>query len=172
MSTDRVNRWLTLAANLGVIVGIIFLVIEINQSTVTTRAEMFSSFQDEWIAIDLSWQNKEFAEAWAKAIENPEELTLTEMVQLNGFMWSYMDHITTYETFWDLGVFEEPQPSLEVIIADTVHIFMGNKFSQAWWAENKPQITSVSSAIIDREIENMANQNLDIYNRIKMRILE
>ena len=39
MSFKRLNQWLTLIANLGVLLGIIFLVIEINQNTEAIRIE-------------------------------------------------------------------------------------------------------------------------------------
>ena len=39
MSFKRLNQWLTLFANLGVLLGIIFLVIEINQNTEAIRIE-------------------------------------------------------------------------------------------------------------------------------------
>ncbi len=41
MDSDRLNRWLTLGANLGVLVGIIFLAVEIRQ----TQAWLGSNFQ-------------------------------------------------------------------------------------------------------------------------------
>ena len=172
MKKIDLGQTLGILANVGVIVGIIILVIEINQATVTTRAEMVSSFQDRWVAIDLSWQSEDLAGAWAKAIENPEELTVTEMVQLNGFMWSYIDHISTNRILWDLGIFEEPQTSQENIIAGNAHVFFGNKFSQAWWVENRAHVNPSSAALIDREIEQAAGQNLDFYDRIRTRILE
>ena len=39
MKLDDLNRWLTLAANLGVILGIVFIGIEMNQSTRATKAQ-------------------------------------------------------------------------------------------------------------------------------------
>ena len=42
MSFKRLNQWLTLIANLGVLLGIIFLVIEINQNTEAIRIESVS----------------------------------------------------------------------------------------------------------------------------------
>lgn len=38
MNVETVNRWLTLAANVGVIVGIAFLIVEINQNTQATKS--------------------------------------------------------------------------------------------------------------------------------------
>lgn len=40
METDRVNRWLTLGANFGVVIGIALLILEINQNTEMMRAQM------------------------------------------------------------------------------------------------------------------------------------
>lgn len=76
MHADRTNKWLTLGANLGVLAGIILVAFEINQASRTSNAEMIDSFQDRWIAMDMSWQDAEFAAAWAKAMDNPEELSL------------------------------------------------------------------------------------------------
>ena len=38
MDLSRLNQWLTILANLGVMVGIIFLIIELNQNTQALRA--------------------------------------------------------------------------------------------------------------------------------------
>jgi hypothetical protein len=42
MDSDRINRWLTLGANVGVLVGIILLVLELNQNSVLMRAQIFN----------------------------------------------------------------------------------------------------------------------------------
>jgi len=39
VNSDRLNRWLTLGANLGVLVGIILLVVELNQNREMMRAQ-------------------------------------------------------------------------------------------------------------------------------------
>ena len=39
MSLDSLNKWLSLTANIGVLLGILFLIIEINQNTRATRVE-------------------------------------------------------------------------------------------------------------------------------------
>ena len=144
MNADSLNKWLTLGANLGVLVGISLVAFEINQATVTTRAEMISSHQDRWVAMDLSWQSEDLAAAWAKAMESPDELTLTEMVQLNGFMWSYIDHIGTNRVLWEMGIFEDPLPSQEDIITNNASIFFGNKYAQAWVVENRDNMNPLS----------------------------
>ena len=118
MDADKVNRWLSLGANLGVLAGIALLVYEINQATLTTRAEMVSSHQDRWVNLDLSWQDAEFANTWATALEAPEELSTAQMIQLNGFMWAFFDHVATTRLLWNLGILD--RPSIDSSLAQDV----------------------------------------------------
>ncbi len=134
---------------------------------------MVSSHQDRWVAIDLSWQDREFAAAWAKAMEDPMELTLTEMIQLNGFMWAYFDHIDTISKLWDLGILDDLTATPEEIISSNTYIFFGNKFSQAWLKENRKNLNPRTIEIVDQVMRKVtADETLDSYIRIKTQIGE
>lgn len=47
MVADRINNWLTLAANVGVVVSLLFLAYEINQSTKATIAAASQGLTDQ-----------------------------------------------------------------------------------------------------------------------------
>lgn len=47
MDSDRINKWLTLTANIGVIVSLLFLAYEINQSTKATIAAASQGLTDQ-----------------------------------------------------------------------------------------------------------------------------
>lgn len=172
MDKDRLNRWLTLGANFGVLAGIGLLAYEINQATLTTRAEMISNHQDRWVTMDLSWQDSEIASAWATAMETPEELTVTEMVQLNGLMWSFFDHVATTRTLWRLGILDNPDLQPENIYVQNAYIFFGNKYSRAWIEENRHNLSPLAMETIDQLMEETSeDETLEMYNRIKERIV-
>ena len=40
MDTDKVNRWLTLTANLGILIGLVLLIVEIRQNSQLMRAQI------------------------------------------------------------------------------------------------------------------------------------
>lgn len=173
MDADKVNRWLTLGANFGVLAGIGLLVYEINQATLTTRADMVSSHQDRWVTIDLSWQESDFAATWAKAMETPEELTVAEMVQLNGFMWAFFDHVSTTRTLWRLGILNDTPLSPDQIISENAYIFFGNKFSRAWIEENRINLSAPALATIESALAaESENETLEMFDRIKRRIVK
>ena len=171
MDADRVNKWVSWGASIGVLAGIILLAYEINQATLTTRAEIINSYQDRWVTIDLSWQDREIAAALAKALEDPNELTLTEMIQLNGFMWSYFDHIDSNRLLWTLGILDDRSQTPEQIIYNNAYMFLGNKFSQAWVEENRENLGGRTMEIVDQVLNEVtADETFDSYNRIKMLI--
>lgn len=52
MTMDKLNTWLTLIANIGVLAGIVFLAIEIRTNTETNRIGIQESFSGNWIEIN------------------------------------------------------------------------------------------------------------------------
>jgi hypothetical protein len=82
MNLDSTNRWLTLAANIGVMAGIIFLAVELQQNTMATQLSAAGSFQDGFSEVELFIAGSpEFSELLDKGrtgadISAPEQLRL------------------------------------------------------------------------------------------------
>ncbi len=73
MDADRVNRWLTLVANLGVLIGLFLLVFEIRQNTDLMRAQ---------IAMQRTISTREIYSDWANGGELiPIEVKLFEQLE-------------------------------------------------------------------------------------------
>jgi len=161
---------IAIATNLGVIIGVVFLAFEIRLSTLTARGEMISSFQDRWVAIGSSWQNEDFAEALAAAIDTPDELTTAEMIQVTGSLYTFIDQLFTNKLLWDLGVFRAPQPTNEEIIQGNIDVFFGNEFARAWWAEQQATIDPEIVRLINLHLSNQSIQNAEVFNRVRGRI--
>jgi len=82
---DRVNRWLVLFANIGVLTGILFLAYELRQNTVATQMEAASNFQDSFSEIEFFIsRNPEFAEL-LDAGRRGEELPDVSAMRLSVF---------------------------------------------------------------------------------------
>jgi len=62
VDTDRLNRWITLGANIGVLAGIIFLGLEIRQNTLVAKIESANTLEQNLRGVTLSiWSDPEFA---------------------------------------------------------------------------------------------------------------
>jgi len=173
MQSDNVNRWFSVGANIGVLIGLILVAVEINQANTTARAEMATSFQDRWVDIDISWQDADFAQTWAKSLTNPGQLTTTEMLQLNGFMWSFADHLGNYKLMWDLDIFAPPQESYEKLVIDVADIYFGSMYGRAWYEENKDSFHPAAVKVLDEYLQiREPTEFLDQFKRIQDRVAD
>ena len=57
--TDKLNSWLTLGANIGVLVGLLLLVIELNQNSDVVRAQIHQARSDNFESFSVELANSE-----------------------------------------------------------------------------------------------------------------
>ena len=90
MQLDKLNQWLILCSNLGVLVGIVFLAVEINQSTTVARSSARQAIAEKVAdrAI-LALESEDFVELSMK-IFNGGPLTDTEYFQAMSRWYSTM----------------------------------------------------------------------------------
>lgn len=136
MEPEKVNRWLTLGANFGVLIGIILLVVELDQNRDMIRAQArndISRHVSDHLAVLGS--NRELASLMRRA-EADEELTEVEAAQ-----HFYM--FTSNKRMWEnihyqyrIGLFEEEEFEAE----RTAWRFLINKdksFARIWCATRR-----------------------------------
>ena len=91
MDPDKTNRWLTLVANIGVLIGLIVLIFELSQNTEMMRAQMHSD------AMSIRTANR-FAEAnsgeYARILAKLEDASGTTSMNL---AMAPLDSLTTEE---------------------------------------------------------------------------
>ena len=100
MDTDRLNRWLSVGANIGVVIGIAVLILEINQNTEMMRAQMTQAraenlidrYRDEihsdyWAEILAKRRVAKTIDEWVSSLE-PVEYERVWTFQL--FQWHYL----------------------------------------------------------------------------------
>ncbi len=83
MNVDSTNRWLTLIANVGVIVGLIFLALEIRQNTEVARSAV--DLEITVMGTDFHMrvaENPALARAYYIGLRDPDSLTEDERMQL------------------------------------------------------------------------------------------
>lgn len=87
MDTDRLNKWLSLVANLGVIAGIVFLAFEIQQSNqIATAANDIGIRSSYGSANELVAGNPELAEIIFRARDADTEFTGAEREMLESYI--------------------------------------------------------------------------------------
>ncbi|MGB5347701.1 MAG: hypothetical protein WBN23_16155 [Woeseia sp.] len=132
MDSDRVTRWLTLAANVGVIVGIVFLVLEMRQTGAIATAQVRLEYSAGWRSVDESRQDESFSEVITKSIENPAELSLNEVVQLDAYYSGILDQMLSAQTARIAGLVNGPFAEAANIVGA---IYFSDQFARSWWKQ-------------------------------------
>lgn len=128
---DRLTRWLTLAANLGVVLGLIILIVEVRQNAALTRAQMEVGTNDLLAQIELSLAEPEIAAAWVKSIQSPEAMTPVEVRMVESHLVSVMlqlDHMFNME---DSGLVSREDVRRHA--RNVVPYYFGSRHAKNWW---------------------------------------
>jgi len=132
LDKDRVGHWLTLAANLGVIVGIAFLVLEIRQNSDIATAQVRLDYAAGWRSIDGQRQDEAFAQVYSRSILDPDQLSFSEVVQLDGYYVGVIDQMQSAYTASRAGL---RSGRFEDVAREVAILYFSNAFSQAWWQQ-------------------------------------
>jgi len=87
VESDRLNRWLTLATNLAVVLGIGFLVVEVQQNTAAIRGQASIAVNDSLASLDRAiYADAEFTDIWIRGRESLDNLDPVERERFRKFI--------------------------------------------------------------------------------------
>jgi hypothetical protein len=128
VNLDTTNRWLTLAANIGVMAGIIVLAVELQQNTVATQLSAAGSSQGRFSEVELFVAgNPEFSELLDKGrtgadISAPEQLRLMVFYGTVLRQWQF-DHLQYLSGALDEDVWLGSRDYMAQILDEDIGLF-------------------------------------------------
>jgi hypothetical protein len=120
MTTGRVNTWISLGANIGVIVSILFLAFEINQSTKATTAAASDSVVDGFNTLNMPMiSDPQVARVFIVGLYEPDKLTDVEAVQFAMWLRSLVNQHMRLRRLSELGLYanSERLPNVKQLAA-------------------------------------------------------
>jgi hypothetical protein len=119
MDSVKMNQWLITLANFGVIVGIVFLVLEIRQTsmqieqntTALSAQSIFQINQNTGIAKRAIAQDVDLAELLMRGDEDPESLTELEQARFISWKRARFDDLEAYWVFHRKGLIDDRDAS-------------------------------------------------------------
>ena len=171
MSRTESRDWLVIIGNFSVVAGLILVAFQINQSAFLVRAEIGSNSYNRLVENDRVTVDQSFAEVWAKSLEQPENLTISEMIQLEGYLNSLINSLEGDEWLYDIGIFEGTN---EDLLSYTSGIISSNRFAMSWWTETRPEHQKYQPVLvekIDRQISGVpCESDVERLKRIQSRL--
>jgi len=154
-----VNRteWKSYAELIGIVAivaSLVFVGLQIRQDQVIARSELTSDSFQLMIELEQMLVESEFATTFAKMLDRSDDLTHSEMVQLDSFFDALMTMYLRECYLKARGVLAE----CEQIFRETSDKYFGNWYGQSWWRSNRSQYAGDLGGLpdwFDTEIENM-----------------
>ena len=132
MDFGKLNSWLQVSANIGIVLGLVLVGVQLKQNTDLARIEMLSDENRRVIDYELEVVGERGAEVWAKSVEAPEDLTLDEVRIMEALLYSFVENLRGTYRLADLGLLEESDWRRRV--ETEVIFYLSDPYSRAWWA--------------------------------------
>jgi hypothetical protein len=149
MNTKNLNQWLTLGANLGVLIGIILLIAELNQNSTLMRAQIFNDRTDHGIAQFMTMaESSELSEIDALLLSSgfPENATaFSELTEAQKHQYYWLIRADRYRVENLLY-----QQSLGILENDLGPVISGRSIIKQYEAMNQDDLFRNRPLVVDR----------------------
>ena len=102
----ELGQFITILANVGVIIGIVFLAIEVRHASNATRLQTIESVWSGWFQLnDAIIRDPQVARAWTVGLYNPTVLTNPEAAQFSMYLRMFQNQVQRIRMHHELGLF-------------------------------------------------------------------
>ena len=110
MATEKINSWLIFGANLGVIVGLVLLIIEIRQNTEMMQAQINQSRTEAAQSEQQATYNSDYMPAIMVKRDKGEQLSDEELLRYEAYMRSFSRNMDNQLWQYNQGLLGENIP--------------------------------------------------------------
>jgi len=151
MDMDRLNRWITLGANVGILIGLILVGYEIRQNSALVRAQIVAAAFSDQKALAIAQMGDDYPNSLARSVEEPSSVTLEDVVVLQAALEARFVEFRRNAIMEEIGVFTG---RWRQDISYSSHPFttpIGRKFWDSWYDEKIDWMRDVQAAIENTE---------------------
>ena len=133
--SDRVNSWIAIMANVGILAGLILVAIELNQNTKQLALELEWQVNERMIENNRALLGDNPTPIYVKSIMNPEELTYEEFQVASAFVLNFLGVWEDRHFLYQAGLLSDQE--WKRFIDDDISLTLGYRFAQALWRTTK-----------------------------------
>jgi len=131
-----VKRWRDLFEVIGlsaVVASLIFVGIQLRQDQTIARSELGSGSFAYMAMLNQTITDREFAEIYEKMLDRPQDLSVAEMLQVNGLLNLAIEFVQRECYLVRTTVFVECDAAINEILPR----YFGSAYAKSWWNANK-----------------------------------
>ena len=159
MDFSKLNSWLQVSANIGIVLGLVLVGVQLKQNSDLARIQLLYDESRRVVEFELEMVGERAAEVWAKSIEDPENLTLEEVRIMEALYYSFIENLRGTYRLAQLGLLEDSDWRSRV--ESEVNFYISDPYALSWWSvfggnpnESIPEElrAAINAAIADDEV--------------------
>ena len=128
MNLDKLNQWLLLISQLGILMGLILVGFQIQQTTELAKVQLFSDITSSRIEMAGATLGENPAPIFAKSLTDPDALTMAELYVMDAHLIRGLNEVRRAQVLKRVGL-DIGITAHENLLA----FYFGNEFAQKWW---------------------------------------
>lgn len=131
MNNSKLSNWLQIAANVGIVVGLLLVGVQLKQNSDLLKTQMLYDESRRAVDLETLVVGENGAEVWAKSISDARNMSLHEQRIMEALLWSFSEQLRSTRLLAELGLLEDEEWRLRVH-AETA-FYLANDYGKAWW---------------------------------------
>ena len=158
-----------LAANTGLIIGLIVLIYEVRQSNLYAQAESASANSAFSVARESSIVGENLSDVLAKALEDSDSLNMSELVVLDAYHRLFLMELIHWAHESALGVVSDRWKETS---HQYIRLHLDYPFGRKWWSHQRHRMVldpdaQVVAGVIDQALEESDDERLNFFVSLK-----
>lgn len=150
MTIEKLNPWVAMVTNVGVLLGVVFLVLELNQNTSAIKTQNEYNNVSQWSALtQMTATSPEIADILVRGSQDISVLTPAEQVRYRSYMSSLIGVLEL--TFYSIrsGRYYYDEASIAAIVQDSI----SSPGARTYWEGEKHYFSSDFVEWVDEILE-------------------
>ena len=163
MNFGKLNNWLQVSANIGIVLGLVLVGVQLKQNSDLVKIQLLYEESRRTVDLELQVVGERGAEVWAKSIEEPENLTLEEIRIMEALLWGFIEMQRGTYRLAELGLIDEDDWKKRV--ESEVSFWFGDRYGAAWWQNYSVGNTGTGNASMPQTLTDAIDARMQTLGR-------
>ena len=146
MNNGKLSNWLQIAANVGIVVGLLLVGVQLKQNSDLLKTQLLYDESRRAVDLETLVVGENGAEVWAKSISDPKNMSLPEQRIMEALLWSFSEQLRSTRLLAELGLLEDEEWRLRV--NSETAFYLANDYGKAWWINYSSGNTALPDDLI------------------------
>lgn len=154
MKAKQVNDWLQVMASVGVVIGLMFVALELRENSKLAREQGISAMSGAYSNFLSRLDDPEARDILIRAMEDSGEISLDESFHLTSL---YLELLNGAEADFIIGESRGLMSDITATTGGSAAVWLSNRHGRAFWANVRNLYTPEFAALIDIGMDGRAD---------------